>query len=253
MLGQAGDHRPRTWRLSARRQRSALNDISLWFGAQQFEEPLWRFFESAARRTTAISVVNADRRWPTCRQRGLVASAGDRPPGRIPGGVWTTQVAWTAHLDRLGISALKVNTDPVMVDQRGRLVAAASEMHGFLHDTVIVSDEQPGSSTSTCTACGIGSMPKRRSSQARNTFTDAQPERRCHVSPTRRLQRSWRNSMRADGSPNPDRQHSCILRSAEAARRGCEFDGPHLHAHRQASRSSSPVCSHGSMPASTNC
>ena len=52
---------------------------------------------------------------------------------------FTSQVAWTAHLDRLGISALEVNPDPVMVATEGALWG--SVRHGFLPDTVIVSDD----------------------------------------------------------------------------------------------------------------
>jgi len=36
------------------------------------------------------------------------------------------QAAWTAHLDGLGISALKVNPDPVMVATEGALWGAAT-------------------------------------------------------------------------------------------------------------------------------
>ena len=42
---------------------------------------------------------------------------------------FTSQVAWTAHLDRLGISALEVNPDPVMV------ATEVVKSHGFLPDT----------------------------------------------------------------------------------------------------------------------
>ena len=48
--------------------------------------------------------------------------------------------AWTAHLERLGISALKVNPDPVMVATEGALWGSV-KAHGFLPNTVIVSDD----------------------------------------------------------------------------------------------------------------
>jgi hypothetical protein len=48
--------------------------------------------------------------------------------------------AWRAHLERLGISALKVNPDPVMVATEGALWGSIKE-HGLLPDTVIVSDD----------------------------------------------------------------------------------------------------------------
>jgi hypothetical protein len=50
------------------------------------------------------------------------------------------QAAWTAHLDRLGISALTVNPDPVMVATEGALWGSI-KAHGFLPNTVIVSDD----------------------------------------------------------------------------------------------------------------
>jgi Transposase IS66 family len=48
--------------------------------------------------------------------------------------------AWTAHLDRLGISALKMNPDPVLIATEGALWGSI-KTHGFLPDTVIVSDD----------------------------------------------------------------------------------------------------------------
>ena len=50
------------------------------------------------------------------------------------------QAAWSAHLERLGISALKVNPDPVMVATEGALWGSI-KAHGFLPNTVIVSDD----------------------------------------------------------------------------------------------------------------
>jgi Transposase IS66 family len=50
------------------------------------------------------------------------------------------RAAWTAHLDRLGISALKVNPDPVLIASEGALWGSI-KAHGFLPDTVIVSDD----------------------------------------------------------------------------------------------------------------
>jgi hypothetical protein len=48
--------------------------------------------------------------------------------------------AWNAHLETLGIAALKVNPDPVMVATEGALWGSV-KAHGFLPDTVIVSDD----------------------------------------------------------------------------------------------------------------
>jgi hypothetical protein len=48
--------------------------------------------------------------------------------------------AWNAHLETLGISALKVNPDPVMIATEAALWGSI-KAHGFLPDTVIVSDD----------------------------------------------------------------------------------------------------------------
>jgi hypothetical protein len=53
---------------------------------------------------------------------------------------FTSQAAWNAHLERLGISALTVNPDPVTVATEGALWGSL-KAHGFLPNTVIVSDD----------------------------------------------------------------------------------------------------------------
>lgn len=50
------------------------------------------------------------------------------------------QEAWHAHLEMLGISALKVNPNPVMVATEGALWGSV-KAHGFLPNAVIVSDD----------------------------------------------------------------------------------------------------------------
>jgi hypothetical protein len=50
------------------------------------------------------------------------------------------QAAWLAHLDRLGIAALKVTPDPVLIATEGALWGSV-KTHGLLTDTVIVSDD----------------------------------------------------------------------------------------------------------------
>jgi hypothetical protein len=49
------------------------------------------------------------------------------------------RAAWNVHLDRLGISALAVNPDPVLIATEGALWGSI-KAHGLLPDTVIVSD-----------------------------------------------------------------------------------------------------------------
>ena len=50
------------------------------------------------------------------------------------------QEAWNTHLEKLGISALKVNPDPVLIATEGALWGSV-KAHGFLANTVIVSDD----------------------------------------------------------------------------------------------------------------
>jgi hypothetical protein len=50
------------------------------------------------------------------------------------------RAAWNAHLDRLGIKALGVNPDPVLIATEGALWGSI-KAHGLLTDTVIVSDD----------------------------------------------------------------------------------------------------------------
>ena len=53
---------------------------------------------------------------------------------------FANRAAWQSHLDRLGISALKVTPDPVLIATEGALWGSI-KAHGFLKQTVIVSDD----------------------------------------------------------------------------------------------------------------
>jgi hypothetical protein len=57
-----------------------------------------------------------------------------------PDRCFADQLAWNAHLDQLGISALKVNPNPVLIATEGALWGSV-KAHGFLANTVIVSDD----------------------------------------------------------------------------------------------------------------
>jgi len=52
-----------------------------------------------------------------------------------PDQVFADQAAWTTHLDRLGIMALRVNPDPVMVATEGALWGGSIKAHGFFCPT----------------------------------------------------------------------------------------------------------------------
>jgi hypothetical protein len=73
------------------------------------------------------------------RQRSLAGSVIARL-AEHPQKSFADQTAWTAHLDRLGICALKVSPDPVLIATEGALWGSV-KAHGFLPNTVIVSDD----------------------------------------------------------------------------------------------------------------
>src|SRR5262249_660915 len=73
------------------------------------------------------------------RQRVLAAHVITRLVEH-PDHCFSSQRAWSAHLERLAISALKVNPDPVMAGAEAALWGSI-KAHGFLPDTVIVSDD----------------------------------------------------------------------------------------------------------------
>jgi hypothetical protein len=73
------------------------------------------------------------------RERGLAAHVIARLVEH-PDQCFANQAAWSAHLDRLGITALKVNPDPVLIATEGALWGSVKD-HGFLANTVIVSDD----------------------------------------------------------------------------------------------------------------
>jgi hypothetical protein len=57
-----------------------------------------------------------------------------------PDKCFSDQKTWNAHLDALGITALSINPDPVMVATEGALWGSV-KAHGLLPNTVIVSDD----------------------------------------------------------------------------------------------------------------
>jgi hypothetical protein len=76
--------------------------------------------------------------------------------------------AWNAHLETLGIPALKVNPDPVMVATEAALWGSV-KAHGFLPDTVIVSDDAGQFNVGPHALCWVHSE---RLVHKLDTFTD---------------------------------------------------------------------------------
>jgi hypothetical protein len=73
------------------------------------------------------------------RERALAAHVIARL-AEHPDRYFADQQTFNAHLTKLGITALKVNPDPMTVATEGALWGSIKE-HGFLPDTVIVSDD----------------------------------------------------------------------------------------------------------------
>ena len=73
------------------------------------------------------------------RERALAAPVIARL-AEHPDRCFTDRQAWNAHLEKLGITALKVSPDPVLIATEGALWGSV-KAHGFLPDTVIVSDD----------------------------------------------------------------------------------------------------------------
>jgi transposase IS66 family protein len=107
-----------------------------WFGTTGYKSRL--NFLQLLRAGYDDYVVNAEA-LDYMRQRALsgpvIARLAEHPVQ-----FFADQVAWTAHLAALGISALKVNPDPVTIATEGALWGSI-KAHGFLPNTVIVSDD----------------------------------------------------------------------------------------------------------------
>jgi hypothetical protein len=73
------------------------------------------------------------------RERALAAYVIDRLAAH-PSRHFCDRNAWNAHLDKLGITALKVSPDPVQIATEGALWGSV-KAHGLLPGTVIVSDD----------------------------------------------------------------------------------------------------------------
>ena len=65
------------------------------------------------------------------------------------------QVAWQGHLERLGFTALTTTPDPVQVATEGAIWGSI-QAHGFLHGTVIVSDDAGQFAVGRHALCRVG-------------------------------------------------------------------------------------------------
>src|SRR5208282_3643274 len=84
--------------------------------------------------------------------------------------VFADRAAWNAHLERLGVAALKVHPDPVLIATEGALWGSV-KAHGLLADTVIVSDDAGQFNVGPHGLCWVHAE---RLVHKLDTFTDAQ-------------------------------------------------------------------------------
>ena len=122
-----------------------------------------------------------------------------------PDRVFSDQAAWTAHLDRLGILALKVNPDPVTVATEGALWGSI-KAHGFLPDTVIVSDDAGQFNVGKHGLCWVHAE---RLIYKLDTFTDEQRNAQAGI---RELIWSFYRDLKAYRQ-NPSRRRRAALRA----------------------------------------
>jgi len=84
--------------------------------------------------------------------------------------IFADRAAWNAHLERLGVAALKVHPDPVLIATEGALWGSV-KAHGLLADTVIVSDDAGQFNVGPHGLCWVHAE---RLVHKLDTFTDAQ-------------------------------------------------------------------------------
>ena len=86
--------------------------------------------------------------WPICAPLALAGPVIGRLSEHSDR-VFADRAAWNAHLDRLGVSALKVHPDPALIAAEGALWGSL-KAHGLLADAVI-----PGSTPGTSDDAGL--------------------------------------------------------------------------------------------------
>ena len=90
---------------------------------------------------------------------------------------FTDRAAWQAHLDRLGLASLAVTPDPVQIATEGALWGSL-KAHGFLPNTVIVSDDAGQFNVGQHGLCWVHAE---RLVHKLDTFTEHQQTAQQHV------------------------------------------------------------------------
>jgi hypothetical protein len=149
------------------------NDHFAWFGSTTSKSRL-NFLE-LLRAGHADYVVNAEA-LAYMRERALAGSVIALLAGH-PQRVFPDQAAWAAHLERLGITALRVTPDPVRLATEGALWGAI-KAHGLLPGTVVVSDDAGQFALGEHALCWVHAE---RLVHKLDTFTDQQRAAQAHM------------------------------------------------------------------------
>jgi transposase IS66 family protein len=149
------------------------NDSFTWFGTRTSKSRL--NFLDLLRAGYTDYVIN-EAALDYMRGRALagpvISQLAAQPRTRFP-----NQVTWQAHLNRLGISALQVAPDPVQIATEGALWGSI-HAHGFLRDTVVVSDDAGQFVVGRHALCWIHAE---RLVHKLDTFTDLHHKAQQHI------------------------------------------------------------------------
>jgi hypothetical protein len=149
------------------------NDRFVWFGTTASKSR--RNFLELLRAGYDDYVINAEA-LAYMRRRNLAGPVIQRL-AEHPDQHFADQAAWQAHLERLGIAALRVTPNPALIATEGALWGSI-KAHGFLPDTVLVSDDAGQFAIGQHALCWIHAE---RLVHKLDTFTDSQRAAQQHV------------------------------------------------------------------------
>jgi hypothetical protein len=149
------------------------NDRFAWFGTTASKSR--RNFLELLRAGYDDYVINAEA-LAYMRSRNLAGPVIQRLAAH-PDQHFADHAAWQAHLDRLGITALTATPDLVLIATEGALWGSI-KTHGFLPDTVLVSDDAGQFAVGRHALCWIHAE---RLVHKLDTFTDRQRATQQHV------------------------------------------------------------------------
>lgn len=149
------------------------NDSFTWFGTRASKSRL-NFLELL--RAGHTDYVINDVALSYMRGRALAGPVISKLAAQ-PQAYFANQLAWQSHLGRLGISALRVNPDPVQIATEGALWGSI-HAHGFLREAVVVSDDAGQFVVGRHALCWIHAE---RLVHKLDTFTDLHRDAQQHI------------------------------------------------------------------------